>query len=86
MLITPFTAKMEISHTFATIVNGEHVVYCRFKNIATFSYGNVFASYDKTKMTKIVKILYWFVWGKIAMTSILGLGYETFGHFLGTEA
>ena len=75
MLITPFTAKMEISRTVATIVNGEHVVYCRFKNIATFLYGKVFASYDKTMIAKIVKILYWFVWGKIAMTSILGLGY-----------
>ena len=66
---------MEISRTVATIVNGEHVVYCRLKNIATFLYGNVFASYDKTMIAKIVKILYWFVWGKIAMTSILGLGY-----------
>ena len=31
----------------------------------------VFASHDKTMITKIVKILYWFVWGKMVMTSIL---------------
>ena len=66
---------MEISHTVATIVNGEHVVYCHFKNIATFLYEKVFASYDKTMKAKIMKILYWFVWGKMVMTSILGLGY-----------
>ena len=86
VLITPFTAKMEISHTFATVVNGEHVVYCRFKNIATFSYGKVFASHDKTMITKIVKILffqYWLAWDKMAMTSILGLGYWNIWALLG---